>query len=523
MALLDANGNPIESAVLHEAQTARVATLQNMWIQGQASGLTPARAAHILRQADNGDLLAQHELFDDMIDRDSHLAGEFGKRTGALLGQDWNIEPPRNASLQERKAAAWCEEILRDVVDDFEDLLTAMMEGVGHGFSFIEQEWRQLGTERIPAWSPRPQTWFQLSLNRHELRLRDGSGEGAPLWPFGWVCHQPGKVKTGYLGRAGLLRPLVWPWIYRAYAISDFAEFLETYGLPFITGKYFATATEQEKASLLRAVTALGHDARAIMPQDMQLEIAKITGSGDGTPHLSMIEWAEKAISKLILGATLTTQADGKTSTNALGNVHNEVRNDILRADVRQIEGTFTRDVIYPMVAINRGNIDGLRRCPRLRFDTGEAEDMAAYSTSLPILATGGLRIPVGWVHEKLRIPQAADDEAVFGAPAAPAGTEGSLPGQAALSQQNPVTSSTEDPIPVTALTERMSTEGATGIAALMQEVQRLVDSADSLEDLRDRLLHAYHALPADRLQAVMAAGFAVADVAGRFDVSRGE
>jgi len=258
----------------------------------------------------------------------------------------------------------------------------------------------------------------------------------------------------------------------------------------------------------------------------MQLEIAKITGSGDGTPHLSMIEWAEKAISKLILGATLTTQADGKTSTNALGNVHNEVRNDILRADVRQIEGTFTRDVLYPMVAINRGNIDGLRRCPRLRFDTGEAEDMAAYSGALPTLAQNGMRIPVDWVHERLRIPQAADDEPVFGAPRQPPeNTAGApaQPGQAALSQQNPVTSGTEDPTPVTTLTERMASEGTTGIAALMQEVQRLVDSADSLEDLRDQLLHAYHTLPADKLQAVMAAGFAVADVAGRFDVSRGE
>jgi phage gp29-like protein len=525
--LLDANGQPIERAVLTEPQTSRVAMLQQQWIQGQASGITPARAAHILREADNGDLLAQHQLFDDMMDRDSHLAGEFGKRTGALLGLDWSIEPPSSPSLQERKAAAWCEEILRDVVDDLEDMLTAMMEGVGHGFSFIEQEWRQLGSERIPVWNPRPQTWFQLDHSRRELRLRDGSGDGAELWPFGWVRHQPGKVKTGYLGRAGLLRPLIWPWMYRAYALSDFAEYLETYGLPFIVGKYFSSATQEEKSSLMRAVTALGHDARAIMPQDMALEIQKITGGGDSTPHLAMMEWAEKAISKLILGATLTTQADGKTSTNALGNVHNDVRHDILHADVRQVEATLTRDVIYPMIAINRGNVDGLRRCPRIRFDTGEAEDLKTYADSLPVLAQNGARIPLSWVHEKLRIPEAADDEPIFGAVAAPTPpvppTDQAATGAAALNQQIQTTAVTEDPTPVTQLTDTMASQTKPAMAVLMAQVTNLVDSATSLEGLRDSLLRAYADLPSDELRAVMSAGFAVADLSGRFDVSRGE
>lgn len=521
--LLDANGNPIERAVLSEPQTARVAHLQRQWIQGQIDGLTPARAARILRQADVGDVLSQSQLFDDMVDRDGHLAGEFGKRTGAVLGLDWSIEPPRNPSLQEKKAAAWCEEILRDAVDDFEDLQAALMEGVGHGYSHVELGWRQDGAERIPTFDPRPQTWFQLTRDRRELRLRDGSIDGAPLWEFGWIRHQPGKVKTGYLGRAGLMRQLVWPFIYRAYAISDFAEYLETYGLPFIVGKYFPGATDDEKASLMRAVTTLGHDARAIMPQDMALEIQKITGGGDSTPHLAMMEWAEKAISKLILGATLTTQADGKTSTNALGNVHNQVRRDILRADVRQLESTLTRDLVYPMIAINRGNVDGLRRCPRIRFDTGESEDLTAYADALPKLAQGGARIPVEWVHEKLRIPQAADDEAVFGAP--PQAPEPPTPGKtgtAALSVKLPAPAVTADPTPVTALAERMALEAQPAMAALMAHVTGIVNTATSLEDIRDQLLGAYGSLPAEQLQAVMSAGFAVADLAGRFDVERG-
>ena len=106
------------------------------------------------------------------------------------------------------------------------------------------------------------------------------TADGEALAQFGWCFHTHGKAKTGYMGRMGLYRVLAWPFIYKAYAIGDFAEFLETFGLPIITGKYFAGASDEEKASLLRAVTALGHDARAIMPADMEIEIATASTSG---------------------------------------------------------------------------------------------------------------------------------------------------------------------------------------------------------------------------------------------------
>ena len=119
------------------------------------------------------------------------------------------------------------------------------------------------------------------------LLLRD-SPDGAARAPFGWVFHTHGKAKTGYGARLGLYRALVWPFLYKAYSIGDFAEFLEIYGLPIIVGKYYNGASADEKASLMRAVTALGHDARAIMPLEMELEIQKITGSGDGAAPVKL-------------------------------------------------------------------------------------------------------------------------------------------------------------------------------------------------------------------------------------------
>ncbi len=526
MKILDQHGNPIDRSaladVLSEPQTSRIAMLQNQYLTPMLSGLTPSRLSTILKQADDGDLTAQHRLFADMEERDAHLLCEIGKRKLAVMDLDWDIVPPRNASAKEKADAEWLKEVLTDAVDPFEDLLLAMMDGVGHGFGAIELEWRQEGKERLPAFHPRPQEWFRLDRLRRELRLQDASGDGAALQPFGWVLHTHGKAKTGYLGRMGLHRALVWPFLYKAYSLGDFAEFLETYGLPIVLGKYYHGASPDEKASLMRAVTALGHDARAIMPADMSIEINKVTADGSGTPHLSMIDWADRAQSKAILGQTTSSEARSTGMGSGVATVHNEVRKDIRNADARQIAGTATRDLLYPLLALNRGGIDSLARCSRLVFDTGEAEDITLLADGVDKLTKAGMKtIPVKWVHEKLRIPEPVDGEATLGAPVTDQAGK-PPPDPAALAALTAATAAA-DPTPINLLADQLDAEGAPALDALLAHVRRLVEQADSLEALRDALLAAYADLPADRLAEVMALGFALGDLAGRADIADGQ
>lgn len=539
-AIVDQYGKPIDRAVLAEPQTASISALANRYLTSQLDGMSPDRLAATLRAADQGDLTLQHRLFSDMVERDPHLCAEMGKRHLALLNLDWDIIPPREATAAEKASAEWCKEIIKEGVDDFEDLLLACMDGVGHGFAPIELEWRKEGGELLPCFHPRPQEWFRLTQNRRELRLIDNSADGAVLNPFGWVMHQHGKAKTGYLGRLGLYRVLAWPFLYKAYGICDFAEFLETYGLPIIVGKYQAGATLEERASLRRAVTSLGHDARAIMPEDMMIEINKITGgggSGSGS-HLDMVAWADKSQSKCILGATLTSQADGKTSTNALGQVHDAVRHDILEADARQVAGTITRDLIYPLIALNRGGIDSLRRCPRLVFDVSEPEDLVAYADALPKLA-GVFRIPAPWAREKLHIPEPEEGEEVLGAAApapAPAGNDGFTPGVkkdttdaapappgkppgaglAALAAASPPENDPDQAALNAALASLPGAEINIAMQALLAPAIAALQAGETPDHAGDALLSAFPKLDSGALETLLARAIFVADVWGR-------
>jgi phage gp29-like protein len=329
----------------------------------------------------------------------------------------------------------------------------------------------------------------------------------------------------------GIHRSLVWPFIYKAYSIGDFAEFLETYGLPLIIGKYFPGASGDEKASLLRAVTALGHDARAIMPTDMEIEIQSVSTGGSGTAgHMTMVQWAEKAISKLILGQTLTADDGNRGSGGlALGKVHNEVRKDIMSSDARQLAATITRDYIYPLIALNRGGIDGLQRCPRFVLDDGEADDLTAYSDALPKLVAVGFQVPLTWAQEKLRIPQPQDGEAVLkiASPQAaqviesagnpPANLTISFP-TAALTTTTPIAAD-----PAGAIVDQLGEHAAPVWGEQIARMQTMIDKATDLASLQKDLVAAFGGAPQAELTKLMAAALALAELKGMAEVQAGK
>lgn len=513
-AIIDIHGNPLQRETLSAPQTARLASRRREFAGHPSRGLTPARLASILEAAEQGDIVQQHELFLDMEEKDAHLYAEMSKRKRAILTVPWSIKPPRNASAAEKTQAAELEEMIRDI-PNFEDVLLDMMDGVGHGFSCLEIEWQRLGKDWMPkAIQHRPQTWFQLDIEtRSELRLRDDGYNGAALNPFGWIAHVH-RAKSGYIARAGLCRVLSWPYLFKNYSIRDLAEFLEIYGLPLRIGKYPTGASDKEKSTLLAAVVGLGHNAAGIMPESMAVEIQEAAKGQEG-PFLAMNQWAESSISKAVLGGTLTSQADGKSSTNALGNVHNEVRHDILEADARQIASTLSGTLVHYLVALNRGVTDP-RRMPSFELDTSEAEDLALYAEALPKLAGVGAQIPVSWVSERLKIPAPKAGETILGAPKAEPPPEDPA---VAINRAALAAVDVADPTPIDPLAERLAEEGTDAWKSVLDQVRNLVDAAPDLATLRDQLLSAYGDLDTTALRKVMQAGFATAALAGRFDV----
>lgn len=510
MAIVDIHGNPIQPKTLREQQTAQLTQLQTEFATHPSSGLTPPRLAAILRAAEAGDIRAQCDLFQDMEEKDAHLLAEIGKRRRALTTVDWEVIPPREATATEQAEADWLNEVLQDL-PDFEDLLFDLLDAIGKGFACIELDWERYGSEWLPAaFNYREASWFQLDqATRTELRLRDGSMDGQALTPFGWIVHTH-KAKSGYVARGGLYRVLAWPFLFKNYAVRDLAEFLEIYGLPVRLGKYPSGATSNEKSTLLNAVVSIGHNAAGIIPEGMAIEF-KEAAKGTHEPFDWMVNWAEKSMSKAILGGTLTSQADGASSTHALGNVHNEVRHDLLKSDAKQVASTLRQYLLYPLLVLNKGSKRDPRRLPRFRFDLVEPEDMATYAEALPNLVEAGMQIPLSWAHEKLRIPLPGKNEAVLGAPKPVA------PPQAATRLVAlKGTSGEEQADPLGDLAEAMATVWQPVANMVEGPVQQLLASCTSIEEFHERLPELIPQMDASELADQIAKGLFAADLAGR-------
>lgn len=517
--IVDINGNPLNSTDFKQVQTeqdSRIGMLMRQYAEHPSEALTPAKLSQLLKDAEAGDLSAMADLAKDMEDKDGHLFSELTKRRRGWLKYDWSVEPPRNATPQEEKDAAAIQEVLEDATW-LDDLLFDCSDAILKSFSCNELNWAfDNGDHIITGYEFRDQNLFKTHPdNRNQLMLRDNSYTGQALNPFGWCAHVH-RSKSGYIHRTGLTSTVAWPYLFKNYSIRDLAEFLEIYGLPLRLGKYPNGASEDEKATLLRAVLSIGHNAGGIIPKGMEIDFQN-AANGQADPFEAMIKWCETTQSKAVLGATLTSQADGKTSTNALGSVHMDVLNDITESDLKQVANTITRDIIYPMHALNSKSYSGARRIPRFKFDTSEADDIAVLAPALKILTEANYPVPVSWVSEKTQIPLPEKGEAILSIAPLTAPTEQSaaLKGFAALK-----TEPQKDNADLVA--EQLAAQAQTHLNSMSDAVTELVKNASSLEEIRDGILELEPQISTEGFSELMAKAMAASELLGALEVDEG-
>ncbi|MGY3910754.1 DUF935 domain-containing protein [Aeromonas piscicola] len=464
--ILGPDGQPLAAPTRQEIQTEnnpQVGMVMQQVSTHPSVGITPNRAADLLKEAELGNLLAQCQLAEDMEEKDTHLFSELGKRRRAWLPVAWTLQPPGDASAAEKADCALMEQLLRSF-DWLPDTIFDASDALLKGFSAQEfTGWENVDGLLVPQgceW--RDPSIFQVArADPQTLRLRDGSENGIALNPLGWMVHRA-KSKSGYMARTGLVRTLIWPFIWKNYSVRDLAEFLEIYGLPLKLGKFPEGATEKDKSALMRAVLSIGHNAGGIIPRGMDIDFQQ-AATGTADPFELMISWGERSMSKAILGGTLTSQADGQSSTNALGNVHNEVRQELRNSDLMQLAHTLNRDLVFPLYALNARSYRSPGRLPKLVFDTTEPEDMTMFAQSVPGLVGIGMRIPLTWAHEKLKIPMPGKNEEVLRA-ASSDSLFGRLP-SAMLSAHQPVATLTAED------TQAAQDEGQTQLDSVMAAI----------------------------------------------------
>lgn len=491
---------------LEKLQAGARSTQGNSLNYASVNTLDPSRLAAAFASADQGFITDQATLFELVEEQDPHIFAELAKRRRAVTGLGWQLHPPKDASQAEIDRTEELADMLRNI-PRFEDAQYDLTDAIGKGFAALEIEWKT-GSSWLPQalhWVP--QRMFQVDRDTGAIQfLKMGLPEALREW--GWVVHEH-RAKSGYIEQAALFRVLAWTYAYKAYNVRDMQRFLEVYGLPLRLGKYPAGIAPKQRDELLKAVRNIGNDGAGVVPSTMSIDFIQATKTGTVDDFLNAVGYWERKQSMAILGGTLTSQADGKTSTNALGAIHDKVRREIMLHDVRQIEPTMNGQVVRPVALIN--GMFPADRMPTFGYQTEETVDQAKMVDVLVKAADVGMEIDVEWAHQTMQIPRAAKGAKLLVASGKPT----TSPADAALVRLAALAKAGELDItgPYAA---QLAALCAPHEQALIQQIAAIVAEAGDF----DEALAGIEALKANnpKWAEAMALGMAAANLAGRSD-----
>jgi phage gp29-like protein len=233
-----------------------------------------------------------------------------------------------------------------------------------------------------------------------------------PLAPFKFITHIT-RAKAGLPIRGGFARIAIWVYLFKNYVLKDWMVFAEVYGQPMRLGKYGPGATENDKSALLRAVANIGTDAAAIIPESMAIEFVESKGGGQRSHEMyqKFCEYLDKLLTIGVLGQELTTQLPRGAGSRAAAQVHDVVRRDIATDDARRVAATLNRDLVKPLIDLNRGP---RRRYPRISIGFNERADLTELMAGLGPAIDRGLLVSEKWLREQFGAPEPAHGEALL-------------------------------------------------------------------------------------------------------------
>lgn len=123
-------------------------------------------------------------------------------------------------------------------------------------------------------------------------------------------------------------------WIYKKQAYNYWAEYQQLFGSPLRVGKTdIRDITRRDQMTAM--LREMGNASWGVFDTDDQLQFVSPSGTSTSEPYMSMVDMANKEISKLFLGQTMTTE-DGSSRSQA--EVHENTKLAIMEMYYRKVE-----------------------------------------------------------------------------------------------------------------------------------------------------------------------------------------
>jgi len=513
--ILDHNGKPLAATKSSRPDTREiaVATVRDKYSSYPSNGLTPERLARILKEADQGDIYRQAELFEEIEEKDPHLFSVIQTRKNTVLGLEWEIIAYSD-DKRDQDIAAFVGDVLYNL-QDFEDAMLDLLDAIGKGFSACEIIWAIVDGKAVPVdlkWRHQKKFCYN-DLDQLRLLTEENLSTGIEIPPNKFVVNTY-RARSGSASRAGVYRVCVWMYMFKNFTVKDWIAFAEIYGMPIRLGKYETGTDKADKEALLQAVMQIGSDAAGIISKSTEIEFVQAIKQ-DGEVFKSLAQFCNTEISKAVLGQTMTSDI-GNSGSYAASKTHAEVRQDILESDCKGLAKTIRRDLIRPIVLFNFGDAS---RLPYLKLHFEKPEDQEAEAAKYKTLSEIGLPIATEHLYEKFGIPKPSAGQETLQAPQQqPAGAVIENKATTRPLQRPPGLEDSQRIID--RLADKLLVRSGPIIEKMLAPYMEAIQNAANPDELRETLLAIYAKMDTSELQELLAQGTYVADLFGRWSAN---
>jgi phage gp29-like protein len=355
--------------------------------------MTVDRVQEILRSAEAGDPRDLFALYRDTILADSHLQGELSKRLLAVLGDTFSVQPIDKGNADDVAAAAAVKAAFESC-PSWQAGIAHLLTGTLWPVSVVEKVYQATPTgyalaELVPV---DPQlldftTGWLMIRQTDPISHFPTSTLMAPD-PNRYIAHRGHLLSTpDHWG--GPMRSLLFWWLLGAMNREWWGRFLDRFGTPFLLGKY-DQSDDASRSILANAFRLSAKIGGLVVSRETEVSIMQAAATGDsGEAFEKFYMLTRREMSKLILGQTLSAEAQPTGLGSGTSDLQSEVRDDIRQFDAQRLGATLTLQLAKQFLTIN--NLPG--RPPRLIWGGNSASAAASLGTLLQALHDAGLQV----------------------------------------------------------------------------------------------------------------------------------
>jgi len=387
----------------------------------------------ILEEAWSGNTQRLFAVYRDLVLGNAHGQAELNTRKLAVVGEHPTFQPYEKGNALDAQANALIATVW-DAYPGGREAVTHLLDSCLWPVSVLEKTFKPSDKPgvRYEINALRPVPYHLLDYTEGRLRIRDVAANGMPLGTF----HEPDParyiVHRGHLMTSipdnfgGPMRAALFWWLFATMDRDWWIRFLERFGAPFIVGKY--DDGDDGARSLLRS--AFSSAARLfglVVSRNTEIEVHSVNGAQHGDAFERFHDTAKRELSKLILGQTMTSEAQAGGIGGTQAQVHDGVRGDIKKFDALVLGETLRHQLFTQLLALNGL---GAARAPSVAWGA-DAADSKALAETIASLFGAGLR-PTLEALEDISLDLGFPIERAAASPSGPLGLDAfaALPGR---------------------------------------------------------------------------------------------